>query len=99
MSDSKKRSEEAAERALREGFKVNVVSAEALQRIRQATEKEWRETTRPAGRRRSRVFAVAASILGVTAAAAWMFRRWARQLIPGPFSAKSRSSSRLASST
>jgi ferric-dicitrate binding protein FerR (iron transport regulator) len=73
MSDSKKRSEEAAERALREGFKVNVVSAEALQRIRQATEKEWRETTRPAGRRRSRVFAVAASILGVTAAAAWMF--------------------------
>src|SRR5688500_13143614 len=73
MSDSRRETEDAAERALREGLKVSVLSAEALQRIRQATEREWRETTRTSAKRRSRVLAVAASILGATAVAAWMF--------------------------
>lgn len=74
MSDSTNRDaprEGAAEQALREGLKVNVLSAEAMQRIRQATEQEWRSASRPPARRRSRIVAVAAAIVGVTAAASW----------------------------
>lgn len=66
--------DESAERALREGLKVNVLSAVAMQRIRQATENEWREATRAPGRRRARYVAVAASFLAVAIAGTWTFR-------------------------
>ena len=44
MSDSKhnERSDAAAERALRDGLRAPALSAEALQRIRAATQQEWR---------------------------------------------------------
>jgi len=60
------------ERALRDGLRANVLSPEAMQRIRQATEAEWRSATRaPASR--SRVFAVAASIAVLAAGMSWAF--------------------------
>jgi ferric-dicitrate binding protein FerR (iron transport regulator) len=63
--------EESAERALREGLKANVLSADAMQRIRQATEQEWRETTRAPARRRTRYVSIAASCLAVAIAGIW----------------------------
>jgi len=50
------------ERLLREGLKANVLSAEALQRIRQATEQEWRAAAQAPPRRRWRWLASAASV-------------------------------------
>ncbi|MBC8027930.1 MAG: FecR domain-containing protein [Steroidobacteraceae bacterium] len=63
----------AAERALREGFKAKGLSPEALQRIRQATEKEWRSVPRAPARRGWRSLAAAASIavLAVGLGGAW----------------------------
>jgi ferric-dicitrate binding protein FerR (iron transport regulator) len=69
MSDStNKTSSEAADSALREGLRSRGLSAEALQRIRQATEAEWRESavqSQPVAPRRSSWvrFAAAASVL------------------------------------
>ena len=68
MSDSRNAgsaTDESAERALREGLKVNVLSADAMRRIREATEQEWRESTRTSRRQASR-FAVAGSFVVVT---------------------------------
>jgi ferric-dicitrate binding protein FerR (iron transport regulator) len=51
MSDSSnndKRSEDAADRALREGLRTPSLSAEAMQRIRQAAQQEWRAATQVA---------------------------------------------------
>lgn len=64
-------SERAAESALREGLRSNVLSAAALQRIRAATEQEWRETTRAAPRSRRRYLAIAASAVGAVAVSLW----------------------------
>lgn len=64
-------SERAAEHALREGLKSNVLSAAAMQRIRATTEQEWRESTRAAPRSRRRFFTIAASIVGVAAVSLW----------------------------
>jgi hypothetical protein len=52
----------AAERVLREGLKANVLSSEALQRIRQATEQEWRSATQAPARPRWSSLATAASV-------------------------------------
>jgi ferric-dicitrate binding protein FerR (iron transport regulator) len=67
----------ATEHALREGLSVNVLSTEAMRRIRQATESEWREMARAPVRRRPRLFAVAASVLGIALAAgvSWLVLR------------------------
>jgi ferric-dicitrate binding protein FerR (iron transport regulator) len=64
----------AAERMLREGLATNVLSPEALRRIRAATEQEWRSATRVAPRPRWRALAAAASlaILGVGVGGAWL---------------------------
>lgn len=64
----------AAERALREGFKANALSPEAMQRIRQATEQEWRSVTRAPLQRGWRSFAAAASIAVLAAGfgGAWL---------------------------
>jgi ferric-dicitrate binding protein FerR (iron transport regulator) len=63
-----------AERALREGFRANALSPEAMQRIRQAAEQEWRSTTRTPARRGWRSFAAAASIAVLAAGlgGAWL---------------------------
>jgi ferric-dicitrate binding protein FerR (iron transport regulator) len=52
-------------RILREGFKTSPLSAEALKRIRAATEAEWRATV-SVRRRRWAPAGIAASVLGVT---------------------------------
>jgi ferric-dicitrate binding protein FerR (iron transport regulator) len=65
MSDSTNKDpshEAVAERVLREGLKANVLTPEALQRIRQATEQEWRSVTRPPARRGWRPLAAVASV-------------------------------------
>jgi hypothetical protein len=64
--------DESAERALREGLRTNVLSADAMARIRQVTEHEWRATTRAPGRR-ARFLSVAASCLAVAIAGIWTF--------------------------
>jgi len=52
MSDSSnndsRHDEDAADRALREGLRTPALSAEAMQRIRQAAQQEWRAATQPA---------------------------------------------------
>lgn len=63
----------AAERALRAGLKANVLSAEAMQRIRQATEQEWRATVRAPATRRPRAFALAASVAALAVVAMGAF--------------------------
>ncbi|HUQ10837.1 MAG TPA: FecR domain-containing protein [Steroidobacteraceae bacterium] len=69
MSDStRKTSDEAADSALRNGLRSRGLSPEALQRIRQATEAEWRSTVaqaQPVSPRRSNwfKFAAAASVI------------------------------------
>lgn len=78
MSQSNEDADDGAtERALREGLGVNVLSADAMRRIRQATEQEWREVARAPARRRPRLFAVAASLLGVlvVAGVSWLAMR------------------------
>lgn len=65
--------EGAEENALRKGLKVNVLSDEALQRIRRATETEWRSATHVRIRRRPRYLAVAAALIGIAGAGIWAF--------------------------
>ncbi len=63
----------AADRALRGGLKVNPLSAEAMQRIRAATEAEWRNTTQAPARPRGRRFAMVASLSAIAVAALAIF--------------------------
>jgi hypothetical protein len=70
MSDSKNMDlarGDPSELALREGLKANVLSPEALQRIRQATEQEWRSATRLPARQRWHGLAAAASVVILSA--------------------------------
>ena len=76
MSDSTNNGpsrEGSAERVLREGLKANVLSPEALQRIRQATEQEWRVVTRAPARRGWRTLAAAASIAVLAVGIGWAY--------------------------
>lgn len=65
--------EGSAERVLREGLKANVLSPEALQRIRQAAEQEWRAATRAPARRTWRALAAAASIAVLAVSIGWVY--------------------------
>ncbi len=65
--------EGAAESALRKGLKVNVLSDDAMQRIRHAAENEWRATTQEPVKRRPRYLAIAASLAGIVGAGIWTF--------------------------
>ena len=65
--------EGAAERVLREGLKADALSPEALQRIRQATEQQWRSVTRAPARRDWRALAAVASIAVLAAGLGWMY--------------------------
>ncbi len=56
---------DAADEALRRGLRAERLSAEALQRIRRATEAEWRASTRPRRRWLPLTAAAAAAILAV----------------------------------
>ena|SRR5688572_15118447 len=83
MSDVKngeRSRDDAAERVLRDGLKANALSPEALQRVRQATEREWRSMTPQPARRGWRPFAAAASIAVLAAGIAWTYLA----LYPGP---------------
>jgi len=60
------------ERVLRENLSVHALSPEALQRIRRATEAEWRASVEPA-RRRWVPYAAAASVVLVALAGTWSF--------------------------
>ena len=78
MSDSKDTiggAEGGAERALREGLRAPALSPEAMQRIRAATQAEWRanvNTPAPVhGRTRRLSLAAAASVLMLAAAVGW----------------------------
>jgi ferric-dicitrate binding protein FerR (iron transport regulator) len=78
MSDSinNEPGEGAAEQALREGLRAPALSAEALRRIRQATEQEWRAAYTPdvsaaAPRRRWLSLAAAASIAVLAGVVGW----------------------------
>lgn len=65
MSDTTERGtsrEASAERILRDGLEANVLSTEALQRIRQAAEREWRAANPARSRRGSRWPAAVASV-------------------------------------
>ena len=62
--------ESAEERVLRENLSVRALSPEALQRIRQATEAEWRANIEPA-RRRWIPYAAAASAVLLALAGTW----------------------------
>jgi ferric-dicitrate binding protein FerR (iron transport regulator) len=55
--------EDAAEHALRDGLRANILSPQAMQRIRRATEIEWRATAGRASRRRWMSLAAAASVI------------------------------------
>ncbi len=57
----------AAEHALRKGLEAKVLSPEALRRIRQAAEQEWRSTTHVPARSRWRPLATAASVIVLAA--------------------------------
>jgi ferric-dicitrate binding protein FerR (iron transport regulator) len=68
--------EDAAERALREGLRAPALSAEAMQRIRAATRKEWQAAHVPAAeraplRRRWLPLAAAAAIMAFAMAMGW----------------------------
>ncbi|HET9474204.1 MAG TPA: FecR family protein [Steroidobacteraceae bacterium] len=76
MSDSTNNSpatEGSAEHVLREGLKANVLPPEALQRIRQATEQEWRAATGAPARRQWRPLAAVASIAVVAVGMGWVY--------------------------
>src|SRR5688500_460347 len=62
--------DDEAERALRTGLQAKVLSPEALQRIRLATEAEWRANTRSRGPRRWAGLAAAASVVMIVGLAA-----------------------------
>jgi ferric-dicitrate binding protein FerR (iron transport regulator) len=63
--------EGSAERVLRDGFKTNMLSPEALQRIRRATEQEWRTVNRVSARGGWRLLATAASVAILAAGISW----------------------------
>jgi ferric-dicitrate binding protein FerR (iron transport regulator) len=65
--------EGSAEDVLREGLKANALSPEALQRIRQATEQEWRATSHAPARRGWRTLAVVASIAILAIGIDWVY--------------------------
>jgi hypothetical protein len=75
LNDSDGGTESGADRALREGLRAPALSPEAMQRIRAATQAEWRanvETPAPAHTRtRSLSLAAAASVLMLAAAIGW----------------------------
>ena len=78
MSDGNHRNGDdgAAEQALRDGLRAPALSAEALQRIRQATEQEWRSAYVPApvrapSRRRGFALAAAASVAALAGVIGW----------------------------
>ncbi len=76
MSDSTNTDFESdgdAERALRDGLKASALSAAAMQRIRQATEQEWRTAVRAPATRRPHAFSIAASAAGILAVSLWAF--------------------------
>ena len=76
MSDSTNQEpsrEASAERVLREGLRANVLTPEALQRIRQATEQEWRQVTRAPARRGWLALAAAASVAVLAAGLGWAY--------------------------
>ena len=78
MSDLKdtNNGDDVAERALREGLRATALSPEALQRIRAATQAEWRAnvqapSSQPGTRTRRLSLAAAASVLMLAAALGW----------------------------
>jgi ferric-dicitrate binding protein FerR (iron transport regulator) len=77
MSDSNHNDNEAApDRALREGLRTPALSAEAMQRIRQATQQEWRAVTQvpaesSAPKRRWLSIAAAASLAVLAGIVGW----------------------------
>jgi ferric-dicitrate binding protein FerR (iron transport regulator) len=76
MSDLKNTNGEdegVAERALREGLRTPALSPEAMQRIRAATQAEWRSVAQAPSRARTRrlSLAAAASVLMLAAAVGW----------------------------
>jgi ferric-dicitrate binding protein FerR (iron transport regulator) len=81
MSESNTPHDADDERVLRENLRVPALSAEALARIRVATEAEWRRNVEPpvAQRRLLAGGAAAAALLAI--AGAWIF--WNRAVAPG----------------
>jgi len=83
MSDSShndNRNEDAADRALRDGLRTSTLSADAMQRIRQAAQQEWRAATQAAEvadvighppRRRWLALAAAASVAALAGIVGW----------------------------
>ncbi|MEO8016707.1 MAG: FecR domain-containing protein [Pseudomonadota bacterium] len=74
MSDSTNNgSEDAAVRALREGLRTPALSAEAWQRIRKATQQEWRAAQQPVApvRRRWLPVAAAATVAALAVSIGW----------------------------
>jgi ferric-dicitrate binding protein FerR (iron transport regulator) len=77
MSDSNdtKNGDDVAERALRDGLRTPALSAEAMQRIRAATQQEWRANVaapvHAPPRRRWLSLAAAASVVMLAAAVGW----------------------------
>jgi ferric-dicitrate binding protein FerR (iron transport regulator) len=76
-SNDTKNRDDAAERALREGLRAPALSAEAMQRIRAATEQEWRAKVntqtrvRAPARRGWLAFAAAASVAAIAGVVGW----------------------------
>ena len=64
-------SDDFAELALREGLRGPALSAEAMQRIRSATQKEWRAIAVAPARRRRLALAAAASFVVLASAVSW----------------------------
>ena len=74
LNDTNNGEEGDAERALREGLRTPALSPEAMQRIRAATQAEWRVERAGAGCAREPVvlsLAAAASVLMLAAAVGW----------------------------
>jgi len=61
------------ERVLRDNLRVPTLSAEALARIRAATEAEWRRNVEPAAAQRRLMFGAAAAVALLAAGGGWMF--------------------------
>ncbi len=75
-SNHNSNSDDVAERALREGLRAPGLSPEALQRIRAATQQEWRASVdaasvRPPSRRRWLSLAAAAAVATLAVAVGW----------------------------
>jgi ferric-dicitrate binding protein FerR (iron transport regulator) len=66
----------AADDALRQGLRTERLSAEAMQRIRRATEAEWRTTTQALPRRRWTSLAAAASVAILATAGVFGVHAW-----------------------